>query len=118
MECREKGGTPLATIIWLILVYALLVAIGGIIGYVKAKSTQSLLSGLGSGIALAIAWYISLQNPTVGLALAAIIALALLIVFALRFRATSKFMPAGFLALLSLLATALFAISWSMLKQA
>jgi len=101
----------LATIIWLILVYALLVAIGGIIGYVKAKSNQSLISGLGSGISLAIAWYVSLQNPTVGLAIATIIALALVIVFALRFRATNKFMPAGLLAGLSLVATGLFAIA-------
>ncbi len=98
----------MTSIIWLILVYALLVAIGGIIGYVKAKSNQSLLSGLGSGIALAIAWYISLQNPTAGLAMAAVIALALLVVFALRFRATSKFMPAGLLAILSLVTTVLF----------
>ncbi len=112
MKCRKKGDTPLASIIWLILVYALLVAIGGVIGYVKAKSKQSLLSGLGSGVALAIAWYISLQNPTVGLALAAVIALALLVIFALRFRATGKFMPAGLLAILSLAATAVFAIGW------
>ncbi|MBD2036338.1 TMEM14 family protein [Leptolyngbya sp. FACHB-321] len=104
----QEGDTPLASIIWLILVYALLVAIGGVIGYVKAKSNQSLISGLGSGVALAIAWYISLQNPTVGLALAAVIALALLVVFALRFRATGKFMPAGLLAILSLVMTVLF----------
>ena len=104
----KKGDTPLASIIWLILVYALLVAIGGVIGYVKAKSNQSLISGLGSGVALAIAWYISLQNPTAGLALAAVIALALLVVFALRFRATGKFMPAGLLAILSLIMTVLF----------
>jgi uncharacterized membrane protein (UPF0136 family) len=104
----KKGDTPLAPIIWLILVYALLVAIGGVIGYVKAKSNQSLISGLGSGVALAIAWYISLQNPTTGLALAAAIAVALLVVFALRFRATGKFMPAGLLAILSLIMTVLF----------
>ncbi len=108
----------MATIIWLILVYALLVTIGGIIGYVKAKSNQSLISGLGSGAALAIAWYVSIQNPMLGLALAALIALALLVVFALRFRSTSKFMPAGLLALLSLAATVLFAIGWSMFQQA
>ena len=104
----KKGDTPLASIIWLILVYALLVAIGGVIGYVKAKSNQSLISGLGSGVALAIAWYISLQNPTAGLALAAAIAVALLVVFALRFRATKKFMPAGLLAILSLIMTVVF----------
>lgn len=97
--------------IWLILVYALLVTIGGIIGYVKAKSNQSLVSGLGSGIALAIAWYISLQNPAIGLVLATVIALALLIVFALRLQATGKFMPAGLLAGLSLVASVVFAIA-------
>ncbi len=102
----------MTAITWLILVYALLVAIGGIIGYVKAKSNQSLISGLGSGVALAAAWYVSLQDLTVGLALAAAIALALVIVFALRFKATSKFMPAGLLAILSLAATAVFAIGW------
>lgn len=102
----------MATIIWLILVYALLVTIGGIIGYVKAKSNQSLISGLSSGAALAIAWYVSLQNPTIGLVLATAIAVALLVVFALRFRATKKFMPAGLLAILSLAATAVFAIGW------
>lgn len=101
----------MTTITWLILVYALLVAIGGIIGYVKAKSNQSLLSGLGSGVALAVAWYVSLQNPTIGLALAAVIALALLVVFALRLRKTGKFMPAGLLASLSLVATGVFAIA-------
>ena len=104
----KRGDTPLAPIIWLILVYALLVAIGGVIGYVKAKSNQSLISGLGSGVALAIAWYISLQNPTAGLALAAAIAVALLVVFALRFRATKKLMPAGLLAILSLIMTVVF----------
>ena len=102
----------MATIIWLILVYALLVTIGGIIGYVKAKSNQSLISGLGSGVALAIAWYISLQNPAIGLALATVIALALLVVFALRFRKTGKFMPGGLLAVLSLVASIGFAIGW------
>ena len=106
-----KRRHTLATIIWLILVYALLVAIGGIIGYVKAKSNQSLISGLGSGVALAIAWYVSLQNPTIGLVLATVIAVALVVVFALRFRATNKFMPAGLLASLSLVATGLFTIA-------
>ncbi len=95
-----------------ILVYGLVVAIGGIIGYAKVRSQASLISGMGSGVALAIAWWVSLQNPTLGLALATILALALLIVFGIRFRKTGKFMPAGLLAILSLGATVLFAIGW------
>jgi len=100
-------------IIWLVLIYALLVAIGGVMGYLKAQSKPSLISGLISGVALVIAWYVSLQNPTAGLALATIFALALMIVFALRFRKTGKLMPAGLLAILSLVATILFAIGWA-----
>jgi uncharacterized membrane protein (UPF0136 family) len=96
----------------LILVYALLVVIGGIVGYVKARSQQSLISGLISGIALAIAWYLSLQNPTSGFALATFLALGLLIVFAIRFRKTGKFMPAGLMAALSLVAMVVFAVNW------
>lgn len=96
----------------LILAYALLVAIGGVVGYVKAQSQQSLISGLVSGIALAIVWFLSLQNPSIGFALAALIALGLLIVFAIRFRKTSKFMPAGLMATLSLVAMVVFAVSW------
>ncbi len=103
-------------IIWFVLIYALLVAIGGIMGYVKAQSKPSLISGLISGVALAIAWYIGLQNPTAGLAIATFFALVLLIVFALRFRRTGKLVPAGLLAILSLVATILFAIGWASIR--
>ena len=97
---------------WLILVYALLVGVGGILGYAKARSQPSLISGLVSGAALAIAWIISLQNPTNGFALATFLALGLLIVFAIRFRKTRKFMPAGLMAILSLIAMVVFALNW------
>jgi uncharacterized membrane protein (UPF0136 family) len=37
---------------WLVLIYGILVAIGGVMGYVKASSTASLISGGISGLAL------------------------------------------------------------------
>lgn len=92
----------------LIVVYGLLVAIGGVIGYVKAGSNVSLISGLGSGGALMIAAYITTQNSSVGLALAVFIAALLLIVFAIRWFKTKKLMPAGMMAILSLVAVILF----------
>lgn len=92
----------------LILVYGLLVAIGGIIGYVKARSKVSLMSGLGSGIALVISAYATLQNRNLGLSLAAIIAVFLAIVFSIRWSKTRAFMPAGVMTILSGLATILF----------
>lgn len=85
----------------LILVYGLLVAIGGIIGYLKARSNVSLMSGLGSSVVLAIAAYATLQNRGVGLSLAAIIAVVLSIVFGIRWSKTRALMPAGVMAILS-----------------
>jgi len=38
---------------WLVLIYAILVAAGGAMGYVKAGSTASLIAGLIAGLALA-----------------------------------------------------------------
>lgn len=93
----------------LIVVYGLLVAIGGIIGYAKARSTVSLIAGLGSGIALAISAYETTQNTLTGLSSALCIAILLLIVFAIRWFKTKKVMPAGMMAILSLVAAALFA---------
>jgi uncharacterized membrane protein (UPF0136 family) len=96
----------------LICLYALLVAVGGIVGYAKARSRVSLMSGVGSGVALAIAAYASWQTPSVGLGLATAIAALLLVVFAIRFRKTRSLMPAGLMTGLSLLATIVFAWGW------
>jgi uncharacterized membrane protein (UPF0136 family) len=85
----------------LIVVYGLLVAIGGIIGYRKAGSKVSLLSGLGSGVALAIAAYLTWQNLRIGLSVATIIAIALAIVFGMRWSKTGAWMPAGMMTILS-----------------
>jgi uncharacterized membrane protein (UPF0136 family) len=56
---------------------------GGVMGYVKARSKPSLISGLISGAALLIAWWITLSNSyNAGIALATCLAIALLIVSA------------------------------------
>ena len=96
----------------LIVVYGLLVGIGGVIAYLKARSQVSLLSGLGSGVALIIAAYITRQNPSVGIAIALFIAALLLIVFAIRWSKTKKIMPAGMMAIVSLVAVILFATAF------
>lgn len=97
---------------WLLLLYAILVIAGGVMGYVKARSKPSLISGLISGVALLIAWLITLGNSySTGIGLATCLAIALLIVFGLRFRKTNKFMPAGLMATVSLFCAAVFAIA-------
>ena len=100
---------------WFILVYALLVLVGGGIGYLKAKSKLSLISGVGSGTGLLIAWFLCRQTPTLGLGMAALIALVLFIVFIIRLFRTGSFMPAGGMMILSGIATFLFA--WTLITS-
>lgn len=75
--------------------YGILSIIGGIIGYKSAGSKVSLISGTISGLLLLVAAYVQFQGQTWGLTLAAIITSILVIVFAVRFGKTRKFMPAG-----------------------
>lgn len=97
---------------WVLLLYAVLVIAGGVMGYVKARSRPSLISGLISGAALLTAWWTSLaKSYDAGIALAACLAIALLIVFALRFRKTNAFMPAGLMAIVSLFCAVVFGIA-------
>ena len=91
-----------------ILIYGLVVILGGIMGYVKVKSQVSLFSGVGSGIALLIAWFVCRQMPLVGLGLATLLGIVLFIVFVLRFLKTRAFMPAGLMMVFSLAASVLF----------
>lgn len=93
---------------WSILIYGVLVLLGGVMGYVKVKSQMSLYSGVGSGVALLVAWFISRQNPQVGLGVASAIGLVLFVVFVKRFSVTRAFIPAGMMMVFSLAATALF----------
>lgn len=97
---------------WTILVYALVVGVGGVFGYIKAKSTKSLLAGLISGLILLIAWFLAIKTPTVGLGIATLMAAVLLVVFITRFVRTRKFMPAGMMMLLNLVATVTFLAGW------
>ena len=80
---------------WSILIYGVLVLLGGVMGYIKAKSQTSLISGVGSGVALLAAWFIAGQNPLFGLGLATLIGFILFAVFVKRFSSTRAFMPAG-----------------------
>jgi len=93
---------------WSILIYGLVVLLGGVMGYLKAKSKASLFSGLGSGIALLVAWIVCRQAAMAGLGLATLIAVVLFVVFILRFLKTRAFMPAGLMMVFSFAATVVF----------
>ena len=84
-------------------IYAVLLAVGGYIGYSKAGSKPSLIAGLASAAAAILALGLSFQNAKWGMGLGFLLALLLTFFFGHRFAVkTQKFMPAGLLALVSL----------------
>ncbi|MEC4812195.1 MAG: TMEM14 family protein [Scytonema sp. PMC 1069.18] len=88
------------------LAYGILAFLGGIIGYRKANSKASLISGSVSGILLIIATFLQLLGQAWGLLLASIITAVLVIFFTVRLVKTRKFMPAGLMAVLGVVALA------------
>ena len=83
------------------VIYGILLLVGGIFGYTKAKSKPSLISRLISGLLLLISGVLQWQQITVGLIVAQVLTLVLAIVFAIRLWKTRKFMPAGLMLVLS-----------------
>ncbi|NJL41680.1 MAG: hypothetical protein HC840_14860 [Leptolyngbyaceae cyanobacterium RM2_2_4] len=77
------------------IAYGILSIVGGIIGYAQAQSKASLISGSISGALLILGGILTLIGRGWGLWLAAIVTLALIIVFVVRLSKTRKFMPAG-----------------------
>ncbi|BAY19358.1 hypothetical protein NIES2109_48160 [Nostoc sp. HK-01] len=89
--------------------YGILAIVGGIMGYVQARSKVSLLSGGISGLLLILSAYWQLQGQPWGLTLAVCVTGVLVVVFALRFAKTRKFMPAGLMIVLGALTLAVMA---------
>jgi uncharacterized membrane protein (UPF0136 family) len=97
-------------------IYAVLLAIGGLIGYFKAGSRPSLIAGLLSSVAAFTALGLSMSDSRWGVPLGLVLSIVLFILFAYRYAAkTGKFMPSGLLAVLSLvvLAVMLLVMDWN-----
>jgi uncharacterized membrane protein (UPF0136 family) len=89
---------------WVAVGYGILALAGGVLGYVKAQSQTSLISGVVSGVLLILSGIAHLQGASWGLILATLVTAALIIVFAVRLYKTRKFMPAGLMVITGLLA--------------
>jgi len=88
-------------------IYAVLLAVGGVIGYVKAGSRPSLIAGLLSAMAAALALGLSIRSNWWGITLGLILSISLFVLFGYRYAAkTRKFMPSGLLAVASLVVLA------------
>jgi uncharacterized membrane protein (UPF0136 family) len=91
-----------------IWVYGVIMILGGIMGFVKVGSKASLLSGVGMGLALLASGFGVWHGSYDSIVVAEVIAALLLVLFAIRFAKTRRFMPVGILAILSLVAVVVF----------
>jgi uncharacterized membrane protein (UPF0136 family) len=97
-------------------IYAVLLAVGGVIGFVRKRSHASLISGVLSAIFAMVALALALLKYRAGLLLGAILAMCLFVVFGYRYAIRNrKFMPSGMLAVISLivLAVLMLATDWT-----
>ena len=75
--------------------YIILLLVGGLIGFLKAKSKVSLITSAVFAALLILTTLRGVFQPQFALDLANVILLVLLLVFAVRLAKTRKFMPSG-----------------------
>lgn len=94
------------------IIFGLLTIIGGVMGYVKAGSTASLVAGSISGIALIAAAFLLTNNVALGLIIAGIVSIALAGRFIPAFMKTGSVMPAGLMSILSVIGVIMAIVAW------
>lgn len=97
-----------------IWVYGAIIILGGVMGFVKVGSKASLLAGVGMGMALLASGFGVWRGSANSLVVTEVIAALLLVLFAVRLAKTRRFMPAGMLAILSVVAVVIF--GWALKK--
>ena len=88
-------------------IYIVLLLVGGLIGFFKAKSPVSLIMSAAFAAALILCAIPKLLNSTFAHNAINILMAALLVVFAIRLTKTKKFMPAGLMLVVTVAALAL-----------
>jgi uncharacterized membrane protein (UPF0136 family) len=85
-------------------IYAVLLAVGGIMGFVKARSRPSLIAGLASAVAALVALWLSRLGYSFGIPLGMTLATVLFVFFGYRYAVRNRrFMPNGMMAVVSLI---------------
>jgi uncharacterized membrane protein (UPF0136 family) len=91
-------------ILW---IYIVLLVVGGLIGFLKAKSQVSLIMSVAFAAALILTAVPGVFAPGLGNVLTNVIMAMLLVVFAVRLTKTKKFMPSGLMLVLTIATLAL-----------
>lgn len=94
------------------IVFGILTIVGGVIGYVKAGSGVSIISGSIAGILLLVAAYVLPEHLRTGLVIVLIVSLLLAGRFIPNFFATGRAMPAGLMSILSVIGIVVAAVTW------
>lgn len=97
-------------------IYALLLAAGGIMGFVKARSHPSLIAGLISAVAALVALALSRMQYSLGFPLGMALATVLFVLFGYRYALKNRLlMPNGVMAVVSLvvLGVMIMVIDWT-----
>jgi len=92
------------TVLW---IYIVLLVVGGLIGFLKAKSQVSLYMSCGFAAALVVCAIPGFLDPGFRRGLSNVLLAVLLVVFAIRLAKTKKFMPAGLM-----LTATVVALAW------
>ena len=85
-----------------IAIYGILLLVGGYMGFAKAGSKISLVTGIISSVLVFFGVYLMGSNAELGYKVVAGVSGLLTIVFVMRFLKTQQFMPSGLLILASL----------------
>ena len=94
------------------ILFGVLTMAGGIVGYVKAGSVASIIAGSITGVLLLVAAFLLPQHRGIGLATALAISLVLAGQFVPKFLQTGKAMPAGMMAILSVIGVIAAIVAW------
>ncbi len=94
------------------IVFGLLTVVGGVIGYLSKGSMPSIIAGSISGVALIAAAFLLPNHAVAGLAVAGLVSLLLAGRFVPAFIKTAAIMPAGMMAVLSVIGVIMAIVAW------
>lgn len=97
---------------WVLWIYIVLLVLGGLLGFLKAKSKVSLVTSLVFGALLALTTVPKLFQPESARIMATLVMAVLMLVFTVRLGKTKKFMPSGVILMITIVAFAVWNISF------
>ncbi|MDQ6809461.1 MAG: TMEM14 family protein [Verrucomicrobiota bacterium] len=94
------------------IIFGLLTIIGGVIGFVKAGSTASIIAGSVLGILLLAGAWLLPTNLPIALVLLFVLSAAIAAQFVPKFIKTGQPMPAGLMSILSIIGVVMAIVTW------